>query len=131
MIQWQKARVREKAAERSANSITEGPGETPATNMSRITESARNQECQIRIPGVCNRDPATVVWCHGNGSAAGKGFGMRAIDELGSYGCFACHNCYDRRTGPPDGMTRSDIELMFWQGHARSLVMLKTKGLLG
>lgn len=99
--------------------------------MSAITKSAKGQQCQIRIPNVCNHNPETVVWCHANGSAAGKGIGGKSPDELGAYGCFACHNLYDRRTRPPEGMTRDYVELCFWEGHARSLIILKEKGLLG
>ena len=98
--------------------------------MSKITESARGADCQIRIPGICNHDPATVVWCHAAGSAAGKGVGQKCIDLNGAYGCFACHNCVDGRTRPPEGMTRTDVRLAFWEGHARSLVILKNKGLI-
>ena len=95
--------------------------------MSRITESARGEQCQIRIPGICTHDPAQTVWAHANGSASGKGIGMKSIDELGAYACSACHDAYDRRkiVAP-----HSEVELMFWQGHARSLIILKKKGLI-
>ena len=92
--------------------------------VSKITESARGRECQIRIPGRCNGDPATVVLCHANGSAAGKGIGMKSPDMLGAYGCSACHDCYDGRSSVPYGKTKDDIKLMFLEGHARSLRIL-------
>lgn len=98
--------------------------------MSAITESARGEECQIRLWGVCNHDPATVVWCHANGSAAGKGIGMKSPDLLGAYGCFACHEVYDRRRPLPPGLTRAEVELAFHQGHQRSLILLAEKGLI-
>lgn len=100
--------------------------------MSKITDSARNMMCQIRLPGICNMDPATTVWCHANGSAAGKGMWMKSDDELGAYGCFACHEVYDRRRPIPRlaNLTRIDVELAFWEGHARSMKILKEKGLL-
>lgn len=43
--------------------------------MSKITESARDQECQVRIPEVCSGDSSTVVWAHAIGLSAGKGIG--------------------------------------------------------
>ena len=52
--------------------------------MSAITNSARGMACQVRMPGVCNFDPATTVWCHANGSAAGKGIGQKSHDLLGA-----------------------------------------------
>lgn len=99
--------------------------------MSKVTQSARGEQCQIRIPHVC-RAPVTetVVWCHANGSAAGKGIGMKSHDFLGAYGCQGCHDVYDRRVNLPPGMCREDVELAFWEGHARSLVMLVKKGLV-
>jgi len=98
--------------------------------VSKITESARGEECQIRIPGVCTHNPEQTVWCHANGLSAGKGVGLKSIDECGAYGCFACHSVYDRRASPPHGMTRQDVESYFADGHFRSLVKLKEKGLL-
>lgn len=99
--------------------------------MSRITESARGEECQIRIPGVCNGNPETVVWCHANGSAAGKGVWMKSIDLLGAYGCNACHDAYDRRSFRYEQWhTREQVENWFWEGHARSIRLLLEKGII-
>lgn len=95
--------------------------------MSRITESARGQDCMIRMPGVCNGDPATVVWAHANGSAAGKGIGQKSPDLLGAYACSSCHDEYDRRTSKLDLIT---AKLYFAEGHYRSLRMLIEKGLV-
>ena len=95
--------------------------------MSAITKSARGEECQVRLPGICNGDPATTVWAHANGSAAGKGIGMKSLDLLGSYACSACHDEYDRRTMK---MELGYVRLAFWYGHARSLVLLGEKGLV-
>jgi len=97
--------------------------------VSKITQSARGRECQIRIPKICNGDNETVVWCHANGVSV-KGIGQKSLDILGSYGCFMCHNAYDRRIRLPLGLTRDEVELCFWQGHARSLVILDKEGLL-
>jgi hypothetical protein len=95
-----------------------------------ITRSARGEKCQIRIPHVCSHDPEKTVWCHLSGSAAGKGIGMKAHSILGAYGCFECHNVVDRRVPTPRGMTRQDVESAFADGHYRSLVILKEKGLI-
>jgi len=90
--------------------------------MSKITESARDQMCQIRLPGVCNHNRETTVWAHGNGSAAGKGMWMKSNDLLGAYACSCCHDVYDRRV--QTDIPRVEVELAFWEGHARSLVIL-------
>ena len=96
--------------------------------MSKIRDSANGVPCQIRLVGICNHDPRTTVWCHGNGSAAGKGIGMKSHDLLGAYGCSACHDVYDRRQ--PTDTPRCDVELAFWEGHARSLVLLIERGII-
>lgn len=98
--------------------------------MSAITESASGEYCRMRLAKVCNHDATTTVWAHANGSAAGKGSGMKASDLLGAYLCFACHNVYDRRVLLPSHLTRQDVELAFWHAHARSLVALIEKGLV-
>lgn len=98
--------------------------------MSAITESARDEDCTIRMPGVCNFDRSTTVWAHANGSAAGKGMWMKSNDLLGAYACYACHQVVDGHVKPPIGTTRDDARLMFWQGHARSLLKLIEKGIV-
>lgn len=99
--------------------------------MSRITDSARGEQCQVRLPHICQMPRTeTVVFCHANGSAAGKGLGMKSMDLLGAYGCQACHDVYDRRVTLPKGMCREDVELAFWEGHARTLILLVKKGLV-
>lgn len=94
--------------------------------MSRIRESARGEECQIRLPGICNFNAETTVWAHANGSAAGKGIGMKSPDILGAYACSACHDAVDGRTKTP----RHEVRLAFWEGHARSVRILIDKGLI-
>ena len=98
--------------------------------MSRVRESARGEQCLVRIPGWCNADPATVVWIHANGSAAGKGIGMKSHDLLGAYACSNCHDIVDRRRPTPQGMTREEVELCFHEGHQRSLLRLIEKGIV-
>jgi len=60
----------------------------------KILDSARGEPCQIRIPGVCNRNLETTVACHLNGS----GIGTKHSDIFVAYGCSACHDEIDRRT---------------------------------
>ena len=99
--------------------------------MSAITKSAKGQPCAVRIPGVCLYGADTVVWAHANGSAAGKGIGMKSHDLLGAYACRACHDAYDGRGGKaPGGWSKDEIALMFAQGHYRSLLILLKAGLV-
>lgn len=61
--------------------------------MSKLTESARGRECQIRIPDICNRDDSTTVLCH----LGGAGMGMKHDDRHAAFGCSDCHNAVDGR----------------------------------
>lgn len=96
--------------------------------MSRITESARGEMCCIRLAGICTFNRAETVWAHGNGSAAGKGIGMKAHDLLGAYACAACHDVYDRRV--PCDLPRPVVEVAFHEGHQRSILLLIEKGII-
>ena len=67
---------------------------------------------------------------HANGSAAGKGLGMKSPDILRAYGCSACHAVVDRMVPLPKHLTRDDVRLMFYEGHARTVLRLIEKGLI-
>jgi len=59
----------------------------------KITQSARGEECTLRIPGVCNRNPETTVFAHINGG----GMGTKHHDIHGCYACSDCHDWIDSR----------------------------------
>jgi len=98
--------------------------------MSKITESARNEDCTVRIIGVCSGDPAKTIWSHGRWQRAGRGKGIKAIDLCGAYACTDCDAVFDGQRKPPEGMTREDIDLDWMMGHMESLVKLSQKGLI-
>ena len=98
--------------------------------MSKITKSANGEDCQVRIVGVCKSDPAYTIWSHCRHGAAGKGKGIKAIDLAGAYACTACDGVYDGQIPRPDGMTKEQVELDWFMGHMRSLVILSNKGLI-
>ena len=62
--------------------------------MSKLRLSARGQECLVRIPGVCNRNPETVVLAH----LGGGGMALKKRDIHGAFCCSSCHDEIDRRT---------------------------------
>jgi len=97
--------------------------------MSKITQSARDEECTLRIPGVCNYDRSTTVWAHSNRGHDGKAMGQKAHDERGAYACYACHMVYDRQHKRPAGMTLVDVETYFTKGMELSRLILMDKGL--
>ena len=81
--------------------------------MSKLRESARGQECLVRIPGVCNRNPETVVLAH----LGGGGMALKKRDIHGAFCCSACHDEIDRRTRKTD---KDYAELAHRQGVERT-----------
>lgn len=68
----------------------------------KILRHAKGQPCALRLPGICNCNPETTVWCHLNGH--GKGMGIKTHDPLGFFGCADCHRAYDQGRGRADLM---------------------------
>ncbi len=96
----------------------------------RIRDSARGEECTVRIVGACTHDPAYTIWSHAPLQAAGKGRGWKSICLAGAYSCTACDAVVDGQRQLPAGATRDSVMLDFFMGHMRSLVILKQKGLV-
>lgn len=76
--------------------------------MTRISSKkylagSRGQTCTLRIPGVCNNDPETVVPAHIRDRH--KGGGTKASDISVANACSSCHAVFDgqvnMRTGTP------------------------------
>lgn len=95
-----------------------------------IRKSARGEDCTLMIPGVCNRDPETVVLCHSNRLEDGKGMGLKAPDKEGAYGCSCCHDVLDGRRPLPGWMTRAQLADVFDRARTITQEILKQKGLL-
>lgn len=95
----------------------------------RIRDSARGEQCQVRIVGVCTGSPEHTVWSHAPLGAAGKGRGIKAVDLAGAYCCTACDAVVDGQAPLPPGTTRESVLLDWFMGHMRSLVLLVRKGL--
>jgi hypothetical protein len=94
--------------------------------MSKLRDLARGQDCQVRIPGVCNFDPATTVLAHLT-MAGISGRGLKAPDALGSWCCSSCHDVIDgRRQSPP--FTENQKKLYFFEGMARTQYQLIKQG---
>jgi len=90
----------------------------------KYTESARGQMCQIRIPNVCNHNPATTVFAH----IGGAGMGKKGLNIHGSYACSACHDEVDDRTMVYDD--RNIIELWHYHGMKRTQIIMVRDGVL-
>lgn len=101
---------------------------TPARAKQSIRDSARDEDCLIRLPG-CPCDRAMTIWSHNRHQRAGKGGAIKAIDLNGCYGCTHCDGIYDGQAPLPEGWTREMVELAWYDAHAESLVRLVQKGL--
>jgi len=92
--------------------------------LSKIRKSARGQECEVRIPGVCNFDPEKTVLGHKNGA----GIGMKDIDFMAAYICSDCHAVVDGHN--QSDFTYAEILIMFYEGIFRTQKILIEKGLV-
>ncbi|KJZ03272.1 DUF1364 domain-containing protein [Pseudoalteromonas piscicida] len=61
----------------------------------KLRNSAEGQECQVRIPGICNFDPSTTILAH---VAKGSGVGQKCDDIHATFCCSNCHSEIDRAT---------------------------------
>ena len=91
--------------------------------MSKIRKSAKGEECQVRIEGVCNFNPETTVFAH----LGGGGMGMKHKEIFGAYCCSSCHDEIDRRTSNLDVKW---AKIYHYQGIFRTQEILLEKGLI-
>jgi hypothetical protein len=56
----------------------------------------RDQDCRVRLPGICNFDPATTVPAHIRQIGI-SGAGLKASDLFACPACSSCHDAIDRR----------------------------------
>lgn len=75
--------------------------------MTNLRDAARGRDCQIRLPGVCNYNPATTVLAHYR-LVGISGMGMKAPDVIGAWACSACHLYVD--THKDDATARAFLE---------------------
>ncbi len=92
--------------------------------MNKIRKSAKDEQCQVRIVGVCNGNPETTVFAH----KGGGGMGMKSNEIHGVYSCSACHDEYDGRTRKIKD--RLAVEIDFYDGMVRTQLILIKKGLI-
>lgn len=94
--------------------------------MTKLRDQARGRDCQVRLVGICNFDPATTVLAHVR-LAGLTGLGMKASDLHGSWCCSACHDEIDRRTTKVD----RDVALMaLYEGVLRTQAQLIKHGII-
>lgn len=118
------AAMRKAAPAKRSTLKTKGPRMTP------IRRAAQGQDCTLALPGICNHDPATVVLCHSNSLADGKGMGLKAPDTEACFGCSSCHDVLDGRRPRPLGTTLMQLDGAFVRARAATHEILRKKGLI-
>jgi len=93
-----------------------------------LRQEARGRECQIRVPGVCNHNPETTVLCHIHVPSLSGGMGKKSHDVFASYGCSACHDFVDGRTGNATIFSRRQY---LYEGCFRTQKILMGEGKIG
>lgn len=82
----------------------------------KLRDSARGEECTLRIPGVCCGDPETVVLAHA--PFGGKGMGMKPPDSWAAAACYRCHSVADGREKA--GISREEMAECWLRGIAET-----------
>jgi len=83
-----------------------------------LRDFARGKDCQVRIYGHCNYDPATTIWAHIRvGGVAGMG--QKPPDLCGVLACSGCHDVIDGRTRTD--LTRVQLDSHILHGMVRTL----------
>lgn len=96
--------------------------------MSKIRKAAKGQECQVRLPGVCNFNPETTVLAHRPGGPMGG----KNPDYQGAFCCSDCHDTVDERNNYFLAFpSRRDLILKsFYEGVFRTQEILREMGLI-
>jgi hypothetical protein len=90
----------------------------------KIRQAARGQECQVRIPGICNFNPETTILAHRPGGPMGG----KNPDYQGAFCCSSCHDAVDGRIKTK--MNDAVIGICFYEGVFRTQEILREMGLL-
>ena len=88
----------------------------------KARQAARGQDCMIRLPGICNGNPETVVLAHYRLSGL-CGIGSKPNDLLGAWACSCCHDACDRRTHKD--LDRDYVRLCHAEGVMRTIDALE------
>lgn len=91
-----------------------------------LRKEAKGRECQVRLFGICNHNPETVVLAHFR-MAGLSGMGQKPNDIFGAFCCSSCHDEIDRRTRNMDYET---VRLLHAEGVFRTQQILISEGKL-
>lgn len=94
---------------------------------SKYTKSAKGQQCQVRLIGICNHNPETTVLAHLNGG----GMALKKSDIHGAFCCSACHDALDGRMSRHRiQMSLQELKLAHLEGVIRTQEIMIKEGVL-
>lgn len=100
----------------------------PKVRSEALMRSAQGQHCALRLPGICNHNPATTVLAHLPG--IGKSMGSKVSDLHTAYACFACHSAIDTFGWERRGLTAAIVLDAMLRGHAETQARQVGMGLI-
>ncbi len=96
--------------------------------MSKFRKLARDRGCQIRLPGICNGDPATTVLAHLR-LAGYCGTSLKPDDvAFGAWACARCHDAVDGRLRTQ--FSHDELQHAHALGVCRTVAQLRKEGVL-
>ena len=110
-----------------------------------LLNTAKDQECTVRLAGVCNHRPDTTVAAHSNSLSHGKGIGLKTPDWCVVFACSDCHDVLDgRRPWRPTGNETGEfiklpiaeykklaLQLEWYNAHHKTMKYWFDEGILG
>ena len=98
--------------------------------MKNLRKAAKGRDCQVRIPGICNHDPETVVLAHiRRGGIAGVG--IKGTDLAAVLACSSCHDVVDGRgRGADSVISRALLDRYILDAMCRTLQIWTDEGLV-
>lgn len=97
--------------------------------MVDLTKLAKGRDCQIRCPGRCDRDTATVVLAHYRMPGL-SGIGMKSPNWAAAFSCSSCHAIVDGQRGSWIEFPQQSRDLMLLEGVIRTLAILIDEGVI-
>lgn len=95
-----------------------------------LRDHANGENCEVRIPGVCNRRQDTTVLAHLR-MAGITGMSQKSFDWFGAHCCSACHDVVDGRVQLDDDhkeLLPQSVREMFLDGIIRTQYKLLKNG---
>jgi len=92
--------------------------------LTAIQASAKGEDCTFNLTGFCCNSTDTTVLCHDTRHIPNS---PRKCDSRAAYGCFACHDVMDARSGL---LSSADKGYEWGRAIAKTHVRLRQKGLM-